>query len=94
MDQYYIPKYLDAPRRILIFTVDEAITIGLLFVIFVFFLKQQILAIIVCGLAYFGLKRLKGDRGPTYIRRLIYWHLPPIIKFKQIPPSYKRKFVG
>lgn len=94
MDPYYIPKHLDAPRRILIFTIDEAVAMASIFLVFVFVLKQQILAIVVCALVFFALKRLKGERGPRYLWHLIYWHLPPVIRFKQLPPSYKKYYVG
>lgn len=90
----YIPKHLDAPRRLIIFTIDEAIAIALPFVIFVFFLGQQIVAIFVCGVVYFSLKKLKGDRPPSYIWHLVYWHFPPIFAFRVLPSSYKKRFIG
>lgn len=94
MDEYYIPKHLDMPRKYLIFSIDEVLAISILFLVFVFVLKQHVLAIIICGLAYYALRKLKGDKTPHYLLHLMYWHLPPIYKFKQIPPSYKKQFLG
>lgn len=94
MDEFYIPKYLDLPTRILTLTIDEFIGVIITFAIFVFILKMQIIAIGACLLVFFLLKKLKGEKGPYVILHLMYWHLPPILKFKQIPPSYKRRFIG
>jgi conjugal transfer pilus assembly protein TraL len=94
MDEYYIPKHLDTPKKYLIFTIDEVIIISVLFLIFVFVLKQNLLAIIVCGLSFHGLRKLKGEKTPHYLLHLAYWHLPPFFKFRQIPPSYKKRFLG
>lgn len=94
MDEYYIPKQLDIPRKYLIFTIDEIMVISVLFLLFVFVLKQHVLAIIVCGLGFKALRTLKGDKSPHYLLHLVYWHLPPIFNFRQIPPSYKKRFLG
>lgn len=94
MDEYYIPKYLDVPRKYLIFTLDEILIIMLIFMVFVFVLHQHVIAIIGCGLAYYLLKKIKSDKSPYYLLHLAYWYLPPIIKFRQIPPSYKKRFIG
>lgn len=94
MDEYYIPKHLDLPRKYLIFTIDEVLGISVLFLIFVFALRQHVLAIIFCALSFKALRTLKGDKSPHYLLHLFYWYLPPIFSFRQIPPSYKKRFLG
>lgn len=94
MDEYYIPKHLDLPGKYLIFTIDEILTIAICFLLFVFVLKQHVLAIIVCALAFKALRTLKGDKSPHYLLHLVYWYLPPLFSFRQIPPSYKKQFLG
>jgi conjugal transfer pilus assembly protein TraL len=94
MDEYYIPKYLDTPKKYLIFSVDEVVAILIIFLVLVFVFKQNILALIACVLTYYGLRKLKGDKPPHFLLHLFYWHLPPFYRFRQIPDSYKKRFLG
>ena len=92
--KYYIPRYLDEPMRIILWTWDE-VSIFILPMFLFYELTNQLLVGIVMGLLGFvGLKKLKGDQGHYFLRHLMYWHLPTIVRFKKTPPSFIREYIG
>lgn len=94
MDNYYIPKNLDAPFKVIVFTIDELIVLLLPFVILVFIFNYPLIAMGVSVSAVYWIKKLKGNSGPRFLFHLAYWYLPPIINYKCIPPSYKKTYLG
>ena len=93
-DKYAIPRYLDEPKRLILWTVDE-LTVFLLPLILVYFLSDKLLVGMLVGfVCFFGLKKLKGEHGHSFVRSLAYWHLPTLIRFKKTPPSFIREFIG
>lgn len=92
--KYYIPRYLDEPMRLILWTWDE-LTAFLLPLITIYMITNQLLAGIFVGLLLFvGLKKLKGDQGHYFLRAFAYWHLPQIIRLKKTPASYIREYIG
>jgi conjugal transfer pilus assembly protein TraL len=94
MDKYHVPQHLDMPFKIVIWTADE-------FVVFVvpFFFILSIFNAPLTGVAVGGglmvlLKKLKGEEGHHFILHLIYWYLPPMVRYKVIPPSYCQEIIG
>ena len=92
--KYYIPKYLDEPMRIILWTIDEVLAF-IIPVFLIYVLSNQLLFGILLGLINFLLlKKLKGEQGAYFLRALIYWHLPQIIKLRKTPPSFIREYIG
>ena len=93
-DKYQIPRFLDDPFKIILWTVDEFLALVMpLFVLLVFF-DAPITGVVIGVLAMFLLKKLKGEQGHYFLHALVYWHLPQIVVFKSTPPSYIRDFLG
>ena len=93
MDKYYIPKHLDAPMKILFFTLDEFILSVIPCAIFIF-LGLPVLAVIFFALTLIGIKKLKGEQGLSYLTALAYWFLPKFTYFYVVPPSHQRFYLG
>lgn len=93
LQEYYIPKHLDSPARILFWTVDEfmmffaPILMGL-------FLDQLLVATIIGVFCYSKWKRIKGIGKGNVPLFFIYWFLPKkFTKFKRTPHSNKTIFI-
>ncbi len=92
--KYAIPRYLDEPKRLMLWTVDE-VTAFLLPLSLIYWLSDSLLVGIAIGfISFFGLKKLKGDQNQSFLRALLYWYLPPIIRFRKTPPSFIREYIG
>lgn len=94
MDKYYIPQHLDAPLKIIIWTIDEFLLFIVPFVILLWAFNAPILGLLTGILLVMALKKIKGEEGHYFLLHLCYWHLPPIIKYKATPPSYVREILG
>lgn len=94
-DDFYLPRYLDEPERMIIWTTQEFIWIsicamgGLL-------LKQAVGMLIglVFSLAILKLlNNIKSKYGKKYLSFWCYWHFPPVNRAGKIfPPSHVRKW--
>lgn len=92
--KYYIPRYLDEPIRLILWTWDE-IAVFLVPLFLVYWLSNQLLLGIILGLAGFlGLKKLKGNQGHYFLKSAAYWYLPAMRQFRVTPPSYIREYIG
>lgn len=94
LEQFYIPKRLDEPERLLFWSIDEAcimimpIFIGLM-------LGHVIIGLSIGIFGYLKWRKLKGNNQANLIRALAYWVLPSsIFRLKKTPPSHIRLFVG
>lgn len=94
MDKYYIPQNLDFPFKIILWTWDEVAVFTLPFSLLFFVFNAPISGVIAgIGLVAF-LKRVKGEEGHYFLAHLAYWHLPPFVRYRAIPPSYIREYLG
>ncbi len=93
MDKYYIPKHLDAPVKILFFTLDEFI-LSVVPCLFFIFTGMPVFGLIVFVFSLMGIKKFKGDQGISYLKAWAYWHLPSIMYFHVTPPSNQRFYLG
>lgn len=92
LEEFYIPRTLDEPAKILLWSYDEGIMLlapigfGIIF--------GYTLAGMIVGLSLFIFwRRLKGRNQSNYILALAYWYLPAgLIQFKKTPPSHNRIF--
>ena len=72
MSKYYIPKYLDEPFRIMIFTVDEFV-VTFASLIFVWIFVNDLVGLVVGGATYFFYIKLKRRESSAYFKRALYW---------------------
>lgn len=93
MDKYYIPKYLDEPTKLIIFTIDELVILVIPILIGLF--TDKLLLGLTMGFGLMSLlKKLKGEEGHYFIYHLLYWYVPQLVKLKSTPPSYIRDILG
>ena len=94
MDQnkYLIAKYLDEPERIVIFTIDEAVLIGLIMTIGIM-ADQMMIAMGISGVAILFYKRFKNKESSAFIQRYLYWFCN-FGSTKFIQPAKIRKYKG
>ena len=92
-EEYYIPKHLDSPSKIIFWQVDEfmmffaPIMLGL-------FMDKLLVSSIAGILIYMQWKKIKGlGKGNTPLF-FIYWFLPKVcISFKRTPHSDQTLFI-
>lgn len=85
-------QYLDEPFRLVNLTFDELIVflVGMINTIIHFNIIGIVIGILVCYL----IKKLKNKVGGDLFSGLFYWCLPPLHKFKVLPPSHIREYIG
>lgn len=92
--EYYVPRYLDAPPRVLFMEMDmfmvlfSPIVLGML--------MNQVFGGVILGVACaIIVRKAKAGRGRGLVTQAVYWYLPAsIVKTSAIPPSEQREFVG
>ena len=92
--KYYIPKTLDAPKRWLIFTMDELgviiapLMIGVLF-------DQMFLGMVFGIIGYFVWRKYKGLNKGNMMTYMRYWYLPNYLnRYKVTAKSHNRVYLG
>lgn len=70
--RYYIPKYLDEPFRIVIFTLDEFI-ITMVPLALVWGFCNELLGIALGVFVYFSYIKFKRRESSAYFKRKLYW---------------------
>jgi len=94
MDKSHVPRYLDEPTRIILWSVDEVIIFVVPFFILLWGFDQTILGVVTGVVLVLGLRKLKGEQGHYFLYSIMYWHLPAMVRFKSTPPSLYREFLG
>jgi type IV conjugative transfer system protein TraL len=94
MDKYTIPKYLNERYQIASFTLDEIVAMIILVIASLVLSGGPMIGIIAGVLIVGALKKIKGEEGHNQLLRLVYWYLPPIIRFRSTPPSHIREILG
>lgn len=94
-DEFYIPKYLDAPERYLFWRMDEAMILVAPLVVGLM-AGQFLLGLIIGPLLLVGLKKLEGKHGEKVLHHVFYWFFEPPggHRLKATPPSWIREYVG
>lgn len=94
-DDFYLPRYLDEPERMIFWTLPEFIWISICSLMGLF-IKQAVGLTIGLVLSLIVLKVLNGFRqkyGNKFVVFWCYWHFPPITKaLRLFPASYIRKW--
>jgi len=92
--RYKIPRYLNEPTRILIFTVDEFMAL-IIPTLLLFLLFDHLLVGMIIGTAgLLALRKLKGVQGHAFLWQWFYWHCSILLPLRATPPSYQRDFIG
>lgn len=94
MNKYAIPRYLDEPYKIAIFTLDEVVLICVPTIVSLYMTSGPMIGLLIGVVFVSILKKIKGGEGHNQMLRIAYWYLPPIIRFKSTPPSYVREILG
>lgn len=94
MDKYYIPKQLDVPFKLILWTCDEVVLFSIPFLISFFMMNSPIVGIVSGALAVMILKKIKGEEGHYFLTHMAYWYLPPVVMYKVTPRSYIREYLG
>lgn len=94
MDKYTLPQTLEAPVRIVLLTLNELMAFLVPFLLLTFVFNSLIIGVGLGVVLVYSLKKFKGEQGQHYLLNLMYWYLPPIVRFQAIPPSHQRRYVG
>lgn len=74
-EEFYIPKYLDAPAKWLFWTLDEAIIL-ILPIMLGMGCNHMFIGISCATALFFAYKRIKAQRKMSSVTHLLYWYLP------------------
>lgn len=80
-NKFKVLSNLDHPKRVLGLTIDELVIAVIATVLII--VSSNKLVVLFCSMGlFFGLKRLKQNRGPRFLLVLAYWCLPqPVTRF-------------
>jgi len=73
LQKYYIPKYLDEPFRLIIFTLDELL-ITFIPLSLVCILSNELVGIASGIIAYWIYVKCKKKEASAYMKRIVYWN--------------------
>lgn len=93
-DKYLLPRRLDDPELIGLWTIDEFL--GLIIPFAWGILAQHILiGIFIAFIVWFALRKAKSGRAATHLLHAAYWYLPgSFLGLKATPPSHCRLLAG
>lgn len=93
-DRYLLPRRLDDPELIGLWTIDEFL--GLIIPFAWGILAQHILiGIFLAFIVWFALRKAKSGRAATHFLHAAYWYLPgSFLGLKATPPSHCRLLAG
>lgn len=93
-EKFYLPKHLDAPPKLLLWSMDDALVILMpLFLGTV--IGLGIFTPIIAFLCGYFWKKIKGSGGTKLIKALIYWHYPAfVLGLKNSPKSSIKKYIS
>lgn len=85
-------SHLSHPKRYIGLTIDEAV-IAVTGALFLALTTQKVIVILSFMSMVYGLRKLKKNRGPRFLKVLFYWCLPHAITrflLPRLPDSAKR----
>ena len=94
VDKYQIPRRLDDPELIGLWTIDEFLALVIPFAWGI--LAQHIfLGIAIALSAWFALRKAKAGQATSWLLHAAYWYLPSgFVGLKLTPPSHCRLLAG
>lgn len=93
MQRHVVLNYLDTPLKILFWTVPEILM--LIVPIFIgLIIEQLILGLTISILSFWLNKKYNQHFGKGRFQVVKYWFLPPESKFRTLPKSFVREYLG
>lgn len=93
MNRHFILNYVDTPLRLLLWTVPEILMlIGPFFLGLI--LEQLTLGFVTSILYFYGYKKYQQKFGKGQFHAVKYWYFPTDGRFKTLPASYLREYIG
>lgn len=92
-NRHVILNYVDTPLKFLLWTVNEIVMLVVPCFIGIV-IDQFALGVIVCVGYFWGYKKYKRRFGKGQFQAVRYWYLPNDSRFKSIPPSFRREYLG
>lgn len=94
LEDFYIPKKIDAPEKILLWTLDEVLSFIIPFFLGVA-LNQSTSGILIGVGSFIFWKMFKGSSSPAVLMGVLYWYLPSFIfNTRSVPGSHIRVILG
>lgn len=90
MEPIVIPTHLDAPKRLLFWTVDQVIPFALMFTIGMM-AGRLFLGIIAGVLFSWGLEKYKGGRSDGLMMHFAYWYGAPVANGRGVINPFARR---
>ncbi|MEL6859493.1 MAG: type IV conjugative transfer system protein TraL [Pseudomonadota bacterium] len=91
---YKVPRWLDVPEKILVFTIDEFVAFlgvaggGIIF-------WEIWISMPAAALVVMALRKFKGGENSAKLIHWLYWIMPDtVMRWKAIPPSHQRVLAG
>lgn len=91
--RHVILNHVDTPLKILFWTVPELLMlvvpcfVGLI-------IDQLMLGLFVSGIYYWGSKKYQQYIGKGQLQAFKYWYFPSDSRYKTLPCSYVREYIG
>lgn len=92
MDEYWIPRNLNAPALLFMWEADTVMIFLVIFLLGIM-LEMVLVSAVIAWLAVRTASKLKEEGGVGLLQRLLYWYMPSDW-LTQKYPSHIREFVG
>lgn len=91
---YKVPRWLDLPEKILLFTIDEFLAfLGVAGAGIAFW--EIWIAMPAGAIVVIAMRKFKGDENSAKLIHWLYWIMPDtVMRWKAIPPSHERVLAG
>jgi conjugal transfer pilus assembly protein TraL len=94
MERYAIPKHLDDPELIGLWTLDEFLVMIIPFVSGIMF-QHIVLGLLAAIGFWLSYRKIRAGRSMSWILHFGYWYLPgEFFGLKSFPPSHLRVLAG
>jgi type IV conjugative transfer system protein TraL len=92
-NRHVILNYVDTPLRFLLWTVHEIVMLVVPCFIGII-IDHFVLGVTVSVIYFWGYKKYKRRFGKGQFQAVRYWYFPLERRFKAIPPSFRREYIG
>lgn len=92
-DKYLVPRHLDDPELIGLWTLDEFLAMAVPFIWGVLG-KHIIIGLVLAVVAWWAFRKAKAGRASTWVFHACYWYLPGLVALRVTPPSFCRLLAG
>ncbi len=92
--KYQVPRRLDDPELIGLWTIDEFLAMVVPFA-WGILAQHIVLGLFLAGAAWFGLRKAKAGQASSWLLHAAYWYLPAsFVRMRLTPPSHCRLLAG